>query len=59
MNDLYHISETQLLALDKLTALVGIVQINNIVAQVSEVLQAYLKITCAMRQRKLAKFMTM
>ena len=43
MEDLSHLSEAQHLALDKLTALVGIDQINHIVAQGPEELQARLK----------------
>ena len=43
MEDLFHLSEAQSLALDKLTALVGIDQIDNIVAQGSEVLHARLE----------------
>ena len=42
MDDLSYISEAQRLALDMLTALVGIDQINHIVAQGSEELQARL-----------------
>ena len=43
MNDLSHLSEAQRLVLDKLTALVGINQINHIVAQGPEVLHARLE----------------
>ena len=43
MEDLYHLYEAQRLALGKLTALVGIKQINHIVAQGPEVLQARLE----------------
>ena len=40
MKDLFYLSEAQRLALDKLTALVGNEQIDHIVTQGSEVLQA-------------------
>ena len=43
MEDLSYLSEAQRLALDKLTALVGIDQINHIVAQGPEELQARLE----------------
>ena len=43
MEDIYHLYEAQRLALDKLTALVGIKQINHIVAQGPEVMQARLE----------------
>ena len=43
MEDLSHLSEAQRLALDKLTALVGIEQISDIVAQGLEELQARLE----------------
>ena len=43
MEDLSQLSEAQCLALDKLTALVGIEQINHIVAQDPEELQARLE----------------
>ena len=43
MEDRSHLSEVQCLALDKLTALVGIDQINHIVNQGPEVLQARLE----------------
>ena len=43
MENLSHLSEAQRLALDKLTALVGIEQISDIVAQGLEELQARLE----------------
>ena len=43
MEDLSHLSESQRLALDKLAALVRIDQIDHIVVQRSDVLQARLK----------------
>ena len=43
MEDLSHLSEAQRLALDKLTALVGIDKINHILAQGLEELQARLE----------------
>ena len=50
MEDSSHLSEAQRLALDKLTVLGGIDQINHIVAQGSEVLHARLE-AFLMRQR--------
>ena len=43
MEDLSHLSEAQRLALDTLTSLVGIEQINHIVVHGPEVLQAQLE----------------
>ena len=43
MEDLYHLSEAQRLALEKLTALLRIDQINHIVAQGPEELQTRLE----------------
>ena len=51
MEDLSQLSEAQRLALDKLTALVGIDQINPIMTQGPKVLQHALRPLCAMRQR--------
>ena len=59
MEDLSHLFESQRLALDKLAALVGIDQINHIVVQRSDVLQARLKeFMRFLRLYKLVKFMT-
>ena len=58
MEDLSHLSNAHRIALDKLTALVGINPINHIVAHGPEELQARLP-SCVIRLHYLVKFMTM